>query len=43
MELKAKYQNILIMDADLQHDPKYIPKMFNEYQKGYDLVGGTES
>ena len=25
---KAKYQNLLIMDADLQHDPKYIPKMF---------------
>jgi len=38
---KAKYQNILIMDADLQHDPKYIPKMFNEYQKGYDLVVGA--
>ena len=29
------------MDADLQHDPKYIPKMFNEYQKGYDLVVGA--
>ena len=38
---KAKHKNILIMDADLQHDPKYIPKMFNEYQKGYDLVVGA--
>ena len=38
---KAKYKNILIMDADLQHDPKYISKMFNEFQKGYDLVVGA--
>ena len=29
------------MDADLQHDPKYISKMFNEFQKGYDLVVGA--
>ena len=30
---KAKYKNILIMDADLQHDPKYIPKMLNLKRK----------
>jgi dolichol-phosphate mannosyltransferase len=30
---KSKYENILIMDGDLQHDPKYIPKMINIYKK----------
>ena len=29
---KSVYKNILIMDADLQHDPKYIPKMFDLFQ-----------
>ena len=24
---KAKYNNILIMDGDLQHNPKYLPKI----------------
>ena len=24
---KSKFKNILIMDGDLQHDPKYVPKM----------------
>ena len=28
---KSKYENILVMDGDLQHDPKYIPKIINEY------------
>ena len=23
----SKYKNILVMDGDLQHDPKYIPKL----------------
>ena len=35
---KSKYPNILIMDADLQHDPKYIPIIFKKYAKGYDVV-----
>ena len=26
---KSKYKNILIMDSDLQHDPKYLPKIVN--------------
>lgn len=26
---KAKYQNIVVMDGDLQHDPKYLNKMSN--------------
>ena len=38
---KSKYINILILDADLQHDPKYIPKMFKEFNKGKDVVIGA--
>ena len=29
------------MDADLQHDPKYIPKMFGLYQNKNDVVIGA--
>jgi len=35
---KSKYSNILIMDADLQHDPKYIPIILKKFTKGYDVV-----
>ena len=28
---KSKYKNIIIMDSDLQHDPKYLPKIVNLY------------
>ena len=28
---KSKFENILIMDGDLQHDPIFIPKMFDKY------------
>ena len=38
---KSKYQNILILDADLQHDPKHIPQMFKEFYKGKDVVIGA--
>lgn len=39
---KAKYENILIMDGDLQHDPKYIPKMLNlKRKKNLDVVVGA--
>lgn len=38
---KAKYENILIMDADLQHDPKYIPRMLKLYEKDYDIIIGA--
>ena len=38
---KSKYQNILILDADLQHDPKYIPQIFKEFNKGKDIVIGA--
>ena len=41
---KAKYSNILIMDGDLQHDPKYINKMFNIYKKHKcDIVIGARN
>ena len=38
---KSKYKNILILDADLQHDPKYIPQIFKEFNKGKDIVIGA--
>ncbi|WP_440613844.1 glycosyltransferase [Candidatus Pelagibacter sp. HIMB1748] len=38
---KAKFKNILILDADLQHDPKYIPQMLKEFNKGQDIVIGA--
>ena len=39
---KAKYENILIMDGDLQHNPKYIKKMLIELnKKKLDVVIGA--
>ena len=38
---KSKYKNILILDADMQHDPKYIPQMLKEFSKGQDIVIGA--
>ena len=38
---KSKYSNILIMDADLQHNPKYIPKMFKVFNNNKDIVVGA--
>jgi len=38
---KSKYQNILIMDADLQHNPKYIPKMIKKFNKKIDVIIGA--
>ena len=41
---KAKHNNILIMDGDLQHDPIYINKIFAEYKKNnYDIVVGARN
>jgi len=41
---KAKYNNILIMDGDLQHDPIYINKIFAEYKNNnYDIVIGARN
>ena len=38
----SKYENILVMDGDLQHDPAYIPQMINELNKNNcDIVIGA--
>ena len=36
----SKYENIIILDGDLQNDPNDIDKMINEYEKGCDMVIG---
>ncbi len=39
---KAKYSNILIMDADGSHDSKYIKYFYeNKIKSNYDLVIGS--
>lgn len=36
---KSKFKNIIIMDSDLQHHPKYLPKIINIYfKKRLDFV-----
>ncbi|MFQ5638735.1 MAG: glycosyltransferase family 2 protein [bacterium] len=37
---KARGQVIVTMDADLQDDPKEIPKLIEKLHEGYDLVSG---
>ena len=40
--LKSKYENILVMDGDLQHNPKEINKLYNTFQKyNCDVVVGS--
>ncbi|MCK4551206.1 MAG: glycosyltransferase family 2 protein, partial [Candidatus Aenigmarchaeota archaeon] len=34
----AKGDAVIMMDADLQHPPELIPKIINEWKKGYDIV-----
>ena len=42
--LRSKYKNILIMDCDLQHNPKNIIKMFKIYnKKTADFVIGVRN
>lgn len=39
---KSKYNNILVMDGDLQHNPKYIKKMIKYYYLNkFDFVIGS--
>tara|TARA_B100001250_G_scaffold394868_1_gene399221 strand:- start:378 stop:1088 length:711 start_codon:yes stop_codon:yes gene_type:complete len=41
---KSSYKNILVMDGDYQHHPKYIIKLFNVFFKGnFDLVIGSRN
>ena len=30
---KSKYENILVMDGDLQHDPNYLPRIMEIFIK----------
>ena len=39
---RSKFNNILIMDGDMQHDPKYIIPMLQIFKKNnYDIVVGA--
>tara|TARA_B110000008_G_scaffold111890_1_gene114835 strand:+ start:77 stop:784 length:708 start_codon:yes stop_codon:yes gene_type:complete len=39
---KSKFDKILIMDGDMQHDPKYILSMYNKFDKlNCDVVVGA--
>ena len=39
---KSSFKNILIMDGDMQHDPKYILPMYNKFTKyNCDVVIGA--
>lgn len=41
---KSRFNDIIIMDGDLQHDPKYIRKMYNKLKKkNYDIVVGSRN
>ena len=41
---KSKFNNIIIMDSDLQHNPKYLPKMILLFsKKKYDFLIGTRN
>ncbi len=40
---KAKYKTIIIIDADQTYPVDEIPKLFQEYQKGFDMVVGQRT
>ena len=41
---KSKYSIIIVMDGDLQHDPKYLPKMATIFQKNkLDFLVGARN
>lgn len=35
---KAKGDYIVVIDCDLQDDPKYIPEMYKKINEGYDII-----
>ena len=37
---QSKYENIVIMDGDLQNDPNDLAKMVSEFEKGTDMLIG---
>lgn len=41
---KSSFENIIIMDADLQHDPKNLPKLIDFFfEKNFDFVVGVRN
>ena len=40
---KAKYNTIIIIDADQTYPVDEIPKLYKEYQKGFDMVVGQRT
>jgi glycosyltransferase involved in cell wall biosynthesis len=36
----SKYENLIILDGDLQNDPDDVNKMINEFEKGADMIIG---
>jgi dolichol-phosphate mannosyltransferase len=39
--LEKNYQYLLEMDADFSHDPRYLPALLSEAERGIDLVLGS--
>ena len=37
---QSKYENLIIMDGDLQNDPNDLEKMILEFEKGTDMIIG---
>ena len=36
-----RQSQVVVMDADLSHNPKYLPSMFEELEHGFDVVVGS--
>ena len=34
---------VIVMDADLQHPPRYLPRMVELWQQGYEIVDGVKT
>jgi dolichol-phosphate mannosyltransferase len=41
--LAAGYEQLFEMDADLSHDPRYLPAFFGELRRGADVVIGSRN
>ena len=39
--IKNKFDIVITLDADGQHDPRFIPKLVKGIEQGYDIVIGT--
>tara|TARA_Y100000590_G_scaffold88179_1_gene98991 strand:- start:4519 stop:5475 length:957 start_codon:yes stop_codon:yes gene_type:complete len=37
---ESKFENLIIMDGDMQNDPNELDKMLNEFEKGGDMIIG---